>query len=157
METANRNCFNQKEESAEQIPPARGNRGEDGKQSRITGLLNLLVSGAPAPRGQRGRLPPAFVYGGSAGAEKCPFSALVQYRSERLSFSQDGTSLTLAHLEGYCLAPADIQQGHLHQRGSGGLSLLLSGGGREMPCPSFAQYRSKREFFKTACHSFSFI
>ena len=106
------------------------------------------AAGATAP------LP--FVYGGSAGAEKCPFSALVQYRSERLSFSQDGTSLTLAHLEGYCLAPAEIQQGRLHQKGRG-LSLLLLGGGREMPCPSFAQYRSKRQFFETARQSLSFI
>ena len=103
----------------------------------------LLHAGAPAPRGQRGRLPPCPLCTGAArGQRNGPFSALVQYRSERLSFSQDGTSLTIAHLEGYCLAPAKIQQGRLNQKGRVAV-LATIGRGREMPCPSFAQYRSK--------------
>ena len=81
----------------------------------------LLVQGRLHHGGSGSDCPPLpFVYRGSTGIEKCPFYVLVQYRSERLSFSQAGTSLTLAHLEGYCLAPADIQQGRLHQKGSGG-------------------------------------
>ena len=92
------------------------------------GACTTGVAGATAPM--------PFVYGGSARAKKCPFPALVQYLSERLSFSQDGVSLTLAHLEGYCLAPADIQQGRLHQKGSGGC-----------PCGYWVGQRNALSFF----------
>ena len=62
-----------------------------------------------------------------------PFSVLVQYRSERLSFSQDGTSITLAHLEGYIVSLLPISSKSACTKRVAGLPLLLLGGGRECP------------------------
>ena len=90
-------------------------------------------SGAPAPRGQRGLLPPALWVRGTRGQRNVFFLPLFSTVLKVCLSVRTALHFTLAHLEGYCLAPADIQLRCLHQRGSKGCPCCYWAGAEKCP------------------------